>query len=426
MAAKKSDLADGEGQATDQRTPRTRVHAARLKAALGDVNAVISPKSTIPITTHVLLQAIDGRLVLTGTDLDHWLVRDLASNDGGEPDSRDWQAGSRNFGLCLPGKALETVVGELDPDAMVTITAAEDRSGATITAGRSRFRIKALPVADFPLPPAGRGIGQAGFSLPCAALDDALAGVAHAISTEETRYYLNGVFLHPIEDRLQLGFATTDGHRLALREIDAPDGATTFPAVIVARRTVAVLQRLCGEAVKAADKDGSPPEVHVSADETDTPGARLRWVLPASDGGDVELVAKTVDGEFPQYRRVIPPANDKLLTIDRTSLAAAVKRVAALQDKSRVVKCDLTEDRLTLTVTSAELGEASEDLPCSYGGEPLTIGIDSAYWRAALSALACADVAMAFSDAGGPILLQPMEDGATPGPKAQVLMPVRV
>lgn len=422
--------AEGDISPGDQ-TRRTRIRAGALLAALKDVTGVVAPRDTIPVLQHVLIHAEDGTIALTATDLDMWVRRELASDDAGQADSAEWRAASRGFALTLPAKALAAVVGEFDPDAMVTLTAPTDLtetySGAVaVAAGRARFKLHCLPAAEFPVPPPVDV--QHAFELPCSQLADGFAAVEHAVSTEETRFYLNGVFLHP--EGLDLRLVATDGSRLARLAFDAPDGGASFPAAILPRRAVAVLDKLLLGAIKAADDGGAPPRVAVEATPTES-GARLRFDLPAADGGSIELITKTVDGTFPEYARVIPSAPVATATVDRAALAAAVKRVAVLGDaQTRACRAEFTDDLLVLSVIRPELGEAREELPCQYAGAPMTLGFNSKYLRDALLALAGDSVALGLPDGEhGPVLVTGGDGGGGDGDGGrlvQVLMPMRV
>lgn len=413
-----------------KRKPAVRVQARVLAAALKDVAAVVEARDAIPILSHVLFEALandsGGGIVLTASDLDIWAVRELDSSDRDGPGSQDWLASVRPFALALPAKALLALVGEFDPEAMVTLTGPhENQTCATIAAGRSMFRLKVLPADDFPLPP--RLEIASGFEMACSQLGDAFAAVEHAISTEETRYYLNGVYLHPAKNDvggLDLRMAATDGSRLARVTSNAPDGAASFPAAIVARRTVALLDRLCAAAAKAAG-EGAPPSVSIEANAS---GGLIRWCLPAGDGGSIEVIAKTIDGSFPDYERVVPADPPLRAMVNRAELAGAVKRVAVLVDsKTRAVSACFTPDLLTLTVTTPELGEAREELPCSYDGPEVTLGLNSKYWREALLALASDEIALGFSaDPQGPVLLRGIGTAQEESDRiVQVLMPMR-
>lgn len=420
------EMTTAQGKIADQRKPAVRVQARVLAAALKDVAAVVEARDAIPILSHVLFEALandsGGGIVLTASDLDIWAVRELDSSDRDGPGSQDWLASVRPFALALPAKALLALVGEFDPEAMVTLTAPDgEERRATVSAGRSRFRLNVLPADDFPLPPQiERG---AGFDLPCSQLADAFAAVEHAISSEETRFYLNGIYLHP--EGLDLRMAATDGHRLARLTLDAPDAGASFPAVIVGSRTVALLDKLCASALKAAG-EGAPPSVSIEANAS---GGLIRWCLPAGDGGSIEVIAKTIDGSFPDYERVVPADPPLRALVNRAELAGAVKRVAVLVDsKTRAVSACFTPDLLTLTVTTPELGEAREELPCSYDGPEVTLGLNSKYWREALLALASDEIALGFSaDPQGPVLLRGIGTAQEESDRiVQVLMPMRL
>ncbi|MBA3053632.1 MAG: DNA polymerase III subunit beta [Sphingomonadales bacterium] len=434
----------GGGPPPDPRKAAVRVQAGVLHAALKDVTGVVAGRNTVPILDHVLFAAGDGRITLTATDLDIWVTRDLASNDRDGPDGAEWVKSIRPFVLTLPAKALLAVIGELDSEAMVTIAAPGLRlspgSGpqgepggdnrAAISAGRARFRLHSLAPDDFPQPPPMAV--AAGFELPCTVLGDAFAAVEHAISTEETRYYLNGIYLHPFQAGegapMDLRMAATDGARLGRVLLDLPDGAASFPAVILARLTVAVLDKLMLAAIKGAPEDAEPPRILIEA-ASEAPGARVRFALPAGDGGTVEVIAKTIDGSFPDYARVIPADPPLRAVVDRAALLAALRRVAVLgAAKSRVVRAKFAAEQLTLTVSTLELGEACEELPCAWAGEPLTVGLDSKYWREALLALDGDEVALGLTYAGAPVRMRGVgrDDGSESDRLVQVVMPARV
>ncbi|ABD25086.1 DNA polymerase III beta subunit family protein [Novosphingobium aromaticivorans DSM 12444] len=413
--------------ATDKRKPAFRIAAKAMAKALADVVEVTPAggKDTIPILNTVRMEASDGVLTLTGCDLDQWIIRSLPTSDR-EPNSAEWLASIRPFATCVPARALLAIVKQIDADAMVTVAGPTDKeSRVTITAGRSRFRVACLPVDDFPFPT--RPDFEHSFSIAAGALRDVFARVEHAISTEETRYYLNGVYMHPQD--LDQRFAATDGHRLARLVQDGPDGAASFPAVIIGRRTVAVLDKLLDAAGKVdtstsddADKACSRPMVEVDSDSN---GRVIYWAMPAPDGGEVTLIAKTVDGTFPDYARVIPSAPSSFLTVDREALLAAIKRVAAVcSDKTRAVKLELDgAEKAIVSTASPEIGDAMEEIACEYAGEPLTIGFNGDYWRSCLSAVATDKVLMKFTDAGGPCRIE-AEGGESA--LVQVLMPLRV
>lgn len=418
---------EGRTSAEPTRQKRTRLRAGTLRAALKDVAGVVDGRNTIPILDCVALSVGGqseglGVIQLTASDLDIWVTRTVASDDSGQPDSREWRAGSAPFACAVSARALTAALAEIDGDAMVGIELVESR--LEIRAGRARFRLPSLPLDDFPMPPPVHETITS-WSMPCTRLADTFAAVEHAISSDETRYYLNGIYLHP--EALELRAVATDGHRLARLALDVPDGAASLPPVIVARKTVVLLDRLLASAAKGAG-EGAPPHVEVTAECS---GRRLRFELPAGDagesGGELTIVAKTIDGTFPDYTRVIPDSPPHRFTIDRGVLAEAVKRVSALADgKTRIVRAELAADRLTLSASSPDLGDASEELPCAYAGPDIAIGFDARYWRDALAAIASDLVAMRFTDAQAPVRIAGWVDGEEVGGLVQVLMPVRV
>ncbi len=437
----------------DRRVARTRVRGGTLADAVKDVAGVVMGKNTIPILDHVLVSVVAGAIGLTATNLDMWVVRSLASDDSGQPDSAEWKAGSGGFELTLPARQLLAVLGELDPDAMVTLEAPRsgpcaaspvpgsasggDETRAVLKAGRARFKLLCLPVGEFPAVPAIAVVTA--FEARASALADHFARVEHAISSEDTRYYLNGVHIHPVG--LDLRFVATDGHRLARLAVDAAglglgtgSAAASWPAMIVGTLTVGVLDKLLAGAVKAALRDapdgapqGDRDTVVVEAGCLAGSGV-VSFALPAADGGEVRLVAKTIDGTFPDYERVIPSDPPLRATLDRAALAQAVKRVGVMTAKSsRLLKFEFGEGKCAISGSSPELGEGAEELPCDYQGEPLSIGFDHKYLREALLALASDTVVLAMSDPGGACRIEAGGAAADGAPAlVQVVMPSRV
>ncbi|AKM09861.1 DNA polymerase III subunit beta [Croceicoccus naphthovorans] len=424
----------------DTRKRAVRVRAGTLHAAVKDVAGLVPGRTEIPILSHVEFQVRDGSILVTATDLDCWVSRSLASNDRDGPSGDDWAATVRGFAVAMPGKALEKILKGFDPDAMVTL-ALETDDGApddltetytgqvTITSGRARFRIDCLPAADFPaVPPIGEAVD---FAMACSALDDAFARVAHAVSTEETRYYLNGVFWHLWQEQgaaSELRMVATDGSRLARLSLDVPEGAMRLPDTIVPRRTVTLLEKLLGQAVKTGENSDHVPEVEI---ERGLNSDLLRYAMPAADGGEVVVVSKCVDGTFPEYARIfsgIVAVDDPAkVTLPRAALLSAIQRIAALTDsKSRAVRFAAADDVATVSVVVAGLGGGSEDLTVVYEGRPIAVGFNSEFWRQALTAIASDDVRMTFGDdAAGPVLVEAVtsDDGTR---LLQVLMPMKV
>jgi DNA polymerase-3 subunit beta len=227
-----------------------------------------------------------------------------------------------------------------------------------------------------------------------------------AISTEETRYYLNGIFLHAveIEGKPVLRAVATDGHRLARVEMPAPAGAVGMPGVIVPRKTVSEVQRLLED-----------PEIQVSIELSAT---KIRFMLES-----VVLTSKLIDGTFPDYGRVIPQHNDKSLVVDKALFVSAVDRVSTISsERGRAVKLTLSDGRLVLSVTNPDSGSATEELEVDYTAEPLDIGFNSRYLLDIAAQIDTDTALLKLADPGSPTLLQDQEGASA----LYVLMPMRV
>ncbi len=362
------------------------VEVAAMRAALKSVTGAIERRNTVPILTNVRLDVTDGRIACAGTDLDVWLTTKVdATGDAG-------------FATTVEAATLANVFAKLPQDGVARIGIEDKR--LIVSAGRARFTLPVLPVDGFPAAPDRSW--DADFTIDAAVLRDALSRVRHAVSSEETRYYLNGVLMHADADGLR--FVATDGHRLAAVTIDPPQGAASMPDVIVPRKAAGVLLQML-------DRCEGPVAVVTSA-------TAIRFAV----GGTV-LTAKAVDGTFPDYTRVIPVANEKRLTIDRAALIAAIDRVITISsDKTRVVKVALERDLLTVSVTSLENGAAREDIPCGYQSDPLEFGLNARFALDTLGQLSAGTIIADFAAPGDPTLWRDAEDAAA----VFVIMPMRV
>src|SRR5690606_26080378 len=274
----------------------------------------------------------------------------------------------------------------------------------TVVAGRWRFNLPVLPAGDFPVMSAESA--GARFTLMKEDLARLIDKTRFAVSTEETRYYLNGLYLHTVSEGGQalLRAVATDGHRLALAETPAPEGAAGGPGVIVPRKTVDQVRRLL-------DDGSGPVEVQVSAQ-------KVRFEF-----GQASLTSKVIDGSFPDYVRVIPKANEKLAEIDNGLFAQAVDRVATISaEKSRSVKLAFDQDRVTLTVRNMEAGQAVEELEIGYSEEPFEIGFNARYLMDVAGQITGETARFLFAaPASPPLVLDPADPGVQ-----YVLMPLRV
>jgi DNA polymerase-3 subunit beta len=285
----------------------------------------------------------------------------------------------------------------------VTIEAVGDRASLAIRAGRSRFTLQTLPESDFPDLAAGDMTHR--FTLAGGDAKTLIEKTQFAISTEETRYYLNGIYLHYVDGKSPtLRAVATDGHRLAQFELPAPAGANGMPGIIVPRKTVGELQRLI---------EDSAAELTIELSIN-----KIRFTM-----GEIVLTSKLIDGTFPDYGRVIPLGNDKLLTVDKADFEAAVDRVSTVSsERGRAVKLSLANGKLTLSVTNPDSGSATEEIEVDYQGDPLDIGFNSRYLLDIAAQIGGENAVLKLADPGSPTLIQDREaEGAL-----YVLMPMRV
>ncbi len=368
------------------------IERASLLKSLAHVQSVVERRNTIPILSNVLLVAGEDRLRLTATDMDLSVVESVAAE------------------VARPGATTTSVhtfyeiVRKLPDGAQVELEASGDSGHMTLAAGRSRFSLATLPREDFP------AVGEAdlpqSFALATGELRNLIERTRFAISTEETRYYLNGIFLHATksEDVPVLRAVATDGHRLARFEMPLPEGAADMPAVIVPRKAVDEVKKLLDEA------GGS---VQVSLSDT-----RICFAFD-----DTVLTSKLIDGTFPDYQRVIPQSNDKVMGVNRKEFHDAVDRVSTISsEKSRAVKLSLGDECLTLSATSPESGSAVEELEIEYGGEPLEIGFNSKYLLDIAKQIEGEQAQFTLADAASPTIVRDRADASA----LYVLMPMRV
>ena len=363
------------------------IERATLLKSLGHVQSVVERRNTIPILSNVLIEARDDNSIrLMATDLDLQVDESVPANVD--------QPGA----TTIPAHTLFDIVRKLPEGSQVELNVAEGKMH--LSAGRSRFHLSTLPRDDFPV--ISEGELPTKFELPAATLRQIIDKTRFAISSEETRYYLMGIFLHVADDQLKA--AATDGHRLARVVIGKPDGADGMPDVIIPRKCVAELRKLLEEV------EGTV-EVSLSA-------TKVRFGL-----GSAVLTSKLIDGTFPDYNRVIPTANDKLLKLDPKTFASGVDRVSTIaSEKTRAVKMSVDRDKVTLSVTSPESGTATEEVPADYGADTLEIGFNARYLLDILGEIEGDTVEVHLADAAAPTLLRENDKSNA----LYVLMPMRV
>jgi len=372
---------------------KINVERGAFLKALNHVQSVVERRNTIPILSNVMIEAAKGQLKLTATDLDIEIVESLPADV------------LRNGAATAPAHMLYDIVRKLPEGAQVQAELLTAEGGRlAVSAGSSRFELACLPKEDFPQMAAGALPHR--FRLAADELKRLIDKTRFAISTEETRFYLNGIYLHVAKEgkTRNLRAAATDGHRLARFELDMPDGASDMPGVIVPRKTVTELRRLLD------DIDGA---IEISLSDT-----KIQFTF-----GGLELTSKLIDGTFPDYQRVIPAGNDKVLSVEAKEFAQSVDRVSTISaDKTRAVKLNISKDKVTLSVVNPESGTATEELGATYSAAPIEIGFNARYLLDITGQIEGKDVRFLLSDAGSPTIIEDTEDSRT----LYVLMPMRV
>jgi DNA polymerase III subunit beta len=384
-------LITGHAHTAQDPSMKVTVERSELLRSLSHVHRVVERRNTIPILANVLMRAERSKLAFKATDLDLEVIETVAAevNPAGV--------------TTVPAHMFYEIVRKLPDGAQIMLEAAGDRAVMSIRAGRSRFTLQTLPESDFPDLTAGDMTHR--FSIGAGALKRMIDKTQFAISTEETRYYLNGIYLHTAgTGKALLRAVATDGHRLAQFDLEAPAGAEGMPGVIVPRKTVGEIQRLI---------DGVEGEVQVELS-----ASKIRFTQ-----GAVVLTSKLIDGTFPDYGRVIPVGNNKVLEVGKQDFEQAVDRVSTVaSERGRAVKLSLSAGRLVLSVTNPDSGSATEELEVAYDADPLDIGFNSRYLLDIAAQLEGETALLKLADPGSPTLIQDKEaKGAT-----YVLMPMRV
>ncbi len=375
---------------------RLIIEKSALLKALSHVTSVVERRNTIPILSNVLLEAKDQELKLTATDLDMEVVETVKAEVA--------QPG----GTTVSAHMFHDIVRKLPEGAQIELSRGPDEGRMALASGHARFALQVLPPNDFPDLSAGEMSHS--FQLTAKDLKRLIEKTRFAISTEETRYYLNGIYLHAAESdgAQRLRAVATDGHRLAQVEVALPDGAEGMPGVIVPRKTVFELAKLI------EDEDESVT-VELSS-------SKIRFAT-----GHVVLTSKLIDGTFPDYGRVIPQGNDKEMKVDNGEFAQAVDRVSTLSsDKGRAVKLNLSDGKLVLSVNNPDSGSATEEIAVDYGADPMEIGFNARYLLDISGQLESGTALFKLADPGSPTIVQDEggEDGN--GSALYVLMPMRV
>jgi len=368
------------------------IERAALLKAVSQAQSVVERRNTIPILANVLIEAEGDAVSFRATDLDIEVVdKTLAQVE---------RAGATTVSAVM----LHEIVRKLPDGALISLTDDGASGRLVVEAGRSNFSLATLPKEDFPVMATSEYASN--FSARAADLRRLFDKSKFAISTEETRYYLNGVYMHVADSEggKVLRCVATDGHRLARIDSSLPDGAGDMPGVIVPRKTVGELRKLL---------DDDDMQIAVSVSET-----KIRFATP-----EITLTSKVIDGTFPDYTRVIPSGNTRKLEVDAADFAQAVDRVATVSsERSRAVKLSLDEDRLILSVNAPDSGAAEEELAVAYNDERLEIGFNAKYLLEIASQVDRENAVFMFNSSGDPTLMREGNDTSA----IYVVMPMRV
>ncbi|MEQ8667150.1 MAG: DNA polymerase III subunit beta [Rhodospirillales bacterium] len=366
------------------------IERAALLKSLGHVQSVVERRNTIPILSNVKLSAKDGKLSLNATDMDLDIVAGVAAEVA--------QPGA----TTASAHTLYEFVRRLPDGAQVEMEAGDGT--LALRSGRANGSLACLPTEDFPV--MASGDPTHGFEMPVGDLKALIDHTRFAISTEETRYYLNGVYLHAAErdGSPVLRAVATDGHRLALSEGPLPDGATGMPGVIVPRKAVAEIRKLIEDVTGDVRVDLSESKIRFSFE-------------------DAVMTSKLIDGTFPDYQRVIPEGNDKVLETDCAGFIKAVELVSSItSEKSRAIKLGIEGSAMTLSASSSEQGSATYELEVQHSGDGLEIGFNARYLLDIAQQIESGNLRFTFADSASPTIIQDVDDQAA----LYVLMPMRV
>ncbi len=361
-----------------------------LLKALSHIQSVVERRQTIPVLSNVLIETQGDIVSLRATDNEIEIVEKLP-------------AGVETQGaVTIPAHKLYDIVKKLPEGSQLQMAYVEETGQVSLVSGRSKFALSTLPADGFP----SMMMEETPFSFSVNAKDmvDLIAKTGFAVSMEETRYNLNGIYMHEKKGaESKLTAVATDGHRLACAGISLPQGAEGMPGVIIPRKTINELAKLAGETEDAV-------QVSLSANQ-------IRFSM-----GDVVLSSRLIDGTYPDYEKVIPINNDKKLQAHAETLTDVIERVSVVSEKSRGIKLSLSNGLLQVFAASVDEGSAEDEMDAVYDGESVEIGFNYRYLLDILGQVKSETVQMYLQDSASPVILQDEADDNA----LYVLMPMRV
>lgn len=368
------------------------IERAILLKTLSHIQSIVEKRNTIPVLSNVRIEAMGDGISFKATDMDTEITEIV--------DAKISETGA----TTAPAHMLYDIVRKLSDGSEVELTFPDDKGQLTIASGRSKFALSTIGVEDFPVISGDKL--PVNFSMPREELKDVIDRTQFAVSTEETRYYLNGLYIHAKNEGAAkvLRIVATDGHRLACVESPLPEGAEKIMGVIIPRKTISEVRKLLDD-TKAEN---------ISVELSDN---KVRFTLE-----EVILTSKLIDGTYPDYERVIPTNTNKLLEVQVKELANAVDRVSVVAERTRAIKMIAEEGKVIVTTASPDLGSALEEIDAKYDNESLEIGYNFRYLLDILSEIKGESVQISFSDASSPSVIHDTSDSSA----IYVLMPMRV
>lgn len=365
-------------------------HSA-LSNSLAHVQNVVERRNTNPLLSNVKITAGADGITLNATDNELEISEKVPA--------RVEEEGM----ITAPAHKLYEIVRKLPAGSEIEIALNAENNQLKIMSGRSRFSLATIPGEDFPT--IADGDMSHTFKLKSKDLADLIGRTSFAAAMDETRFYLNGIYLHETvaQETHVLRAVATDGHRLACAETALPDGAAGMPGVIVPRKAIAELAKLL-------PADDTEIEIALST-------YKIRLVI-----GDLVLTCLLIEGTYPDYERVIPVDNGKILEVDAAALTTVVDRVSSLSEKTRGVRLTIANDTVKVSAANSEEGSAEDELEAKYDAEPLDIGFNYVYLEDVLKQIKGGLVRIALSDSSSPTVLTDLSDPAV----LFVLMPLRV
>lgn len=365
------------------------INRNKFITALGHVQSVVERRNTIAILSNVKIDVSSGEITLTSTDMEISVCETIEATT------------LKNGSLTVNANTLYDIIRKLPDNSMVNVEGDSDNLGKiSIKSALCDFSLASLPSKDFPLIESGEMSNN--FDISSAQLVSLIDKTKFSVSNEETRYYLNGIYLHTLDN--QLIAVATDGHRLAKIAIDAPDNITQMQGVIVPKKTIGEIRRLAEQAESKISISISDKKIKLSF-------------------GNVVLVSKLIDGTFPDYTKVIPNANDRSMILNTQDFVKSVDRVSTISsNKTKAIKFFVTKDKLVLKSSSEENGSAQEEIKVQYDNEDLEIGFNARYVLDILAVIDSENVEVLFSEIGAPTLIKDCDDSSV----TFVVMPMRI